>query len=136
LRITELVGAEFHGERAGVVLDRRDVVDRLAKALLQEPVEGRPLDVDQVGKVENVLETRETRARARRSDRGGQVIQPPLEMRCELATAGGQTWAAKQRRNPPGDRKTPLPRQGTPAASAWCRGAVVGRARRNAQRRR
>jgi hypothetical protein len=47
---------ELDGEGAGVVLDRRDVVDRLAKALLLEPLEGGLLDVDQVGEVEDVLE--------------------------------------------------------------------------------
>ena len=55
-RIAELVLAELDGERAGVVLDRGDVVDRLPQALVQEPVERGLLDVDQVGKVEYVLE--------------------------------------------------------------------------------
>src|SRR5262249_57953110 len=72
LGLTEAVVAELDGERSGVVLDRRDVVDRLAEAFAEEPVEGLPLDVDQVGEVENVLETRERLARARRSDRLGQ----------------------------------------------------------------
>jgi hypothetical protein len=36
------------------------------------------LDVDQIGKVEYVLETRKALARARRSDPGGQVWVPPL----------------------------------------------------------
>ena len=49
LGLTELVLAELHRERAGVVLDGRDVVDRLPKPFLQEPVEGSLLDVDQVG---------------------------------------------------------------------------------------
>ena len=75
---TELVLAELDGERAGVVLDRRDVVDRLAEAFAEEPVEGLTLDVDQVGEVENVLETGKRLARARRSDRLGQGEQPPL----------------------------------------------------------
>jgi hypothetical protein len=77
-RIAELVLAELDGERAGVILDRRDVVDRLSQALLQEPLERGLLDVDQVGKVEYVLETRKALARARRSDPGGQVWVPPL----------------------------------------------------------
>ena len=59
LRLPELVLAELDGERAGVVLDRRDVVDRLPQALRQEPPEGGLLDVDQVGEVENVLQARE-----------------------------------------------------------------------------
>ena len=57
LRLTEVVVAELDGERAGVVLDRRDVVDRFAEAFAEEPVEGLPLDVDQVGEVEDVLES-------------------------------------------------------------------------------
>jgi hypothetical protein len=76
--IAELVLAEFHGERAGVVLDRGDVVDRLPQALVQEPLERGLLDVDQVRKVEYVLETRKALARARRSDPAGQVWVPPL----------------------------------------------------------
>ena len=47
-RLAELVVAELHGQRARVVLDRRDVGDRLPQALLQEPVERGLLDVDQV----------------------------------------------------------------------------------------
>src|SRR6266540_3507287 len=90
LRLPELVGAELDGQGAGVVLDRRDVVDRLAKTLVQEPLERGLLDVDQIGKVEDVLETRETGARARRSDLGGQEMKPPLEIRCENWN-GGQT---------------------------------------------
>src|SRR5207247_3532867 len=82
LGLTEPVRAELHRQRAGVVLDRRDVVDRLAQALVQEPLERGLLDVDEIGKVEDVLETRETGARARRSDLGGQEMKPPLEIRC------------------------------------------------------
>ena len=78
LRHTELVVAELDGQRAGVILDRRDVVDRLAEAFAHEPVEGLTLDVDQVGEVKDVLETGKRLARARRSDRLGQVRQPPL----------------------------------------------------------
>src|SRR5207244_2072903 len=80
LRVSELVLSELHGERSRVVLDRRDVVDRLSETLLQEPLEGGLLDVDEIGKVENVLQARETFARARRSDPGGQMQQPPLRM--------------------------------------------------------
>ena len=56
-RVAELEVAELDGERAGVVLDRRDVGDRLAQALVLEPLERRLLDVDQVGEVEDVLQT-------------------------------------------------------------------------------
>ena len=78
LRLSEPVLAELDGERPGVVLDRRDVVDRLPEPFAEEPVEGLTLDVDQIGEVEDVLETRERMARARRCDRLGQVEQPPL----------------------------------------------------------
>ena len=47
-RLAELVVLEDHGERAGVVLDRRDILDRLPEAFLHEPLEGGLLDVDQV----------------------------------------------------------------------------------------
>jgi hypothetical protein len=62
----ELERAELDGEVAGVVLDRRDVVDRLAQAALlgvDEPGEGLLLDVDQVRDVEDVVEPRERAAR-------------------------------------------------------------------------
>ncbi len=58
--------AELHGEVAGVVLDRRDVVDRLAQtALLRvgQPRERAALDVDQVGDVNGLVQTREASAR-------------------------------------------------------------------------
>src|SRR5262249_43782871 len=119
LRLPELVRAELHRQSAGVVLDRRDVVDRLAEALVQEPLEGGLLDVDQVGKVENVLETRETGARARRSDLGGQEMKPPLEMVVrKVGTAGRRAWTAEQRRNPPGYPRRLPQRKGAPAESA------------------
>ena len=63
---TEL--AELHGQVAGVVLDRRDVVDRLAQPTalgIDQPVERLPLDVDQVRDVENLVEAREGAARPR-----------------------------------------------------------------------
>src|SRR5205814_3270249 len=102
LRLPEFIGAELDREGSGVVLDRRDVVDRLAKTLVQEPLERGLLDVDQIGKVEDVLETRETGARAWRSDLGGQEMKPPLEMSSETGTAGRRAWTAEQRRNLPG----------------------------------
>src|SRR5262249_16375516 len=123
LGISELVRAKFHRECSGVILDRRNVVDRLAKALVQEPLERGLLCGDQIGKVEDVLETRETGARARRSDLGGQEMKPPLEMWCgNLDTAGRRAWTAGQRRNLPGYPTPPLQCKGTPAESAEARG--------------
>jgi hypothetical protein len=55
--LPELEVAELDRERAGVVLDRRDVRNRLAQALVLEPLERGLLDVDQVGEVEDVLQT-------------------------------------------------------------------------------
>ena len=58
--------AELDGEVAGVVLDRRDVVDRLAQtALLRvgQPLEGAALDIDQVGDINGLVQTREGAAR-------------------------------------------------------------------------
>src|SRR4051794_26099335 len=72
LRRAEQVIGELDGERAGVVLDRRDVVDRLAKAVVQEPLERGLLDVDQVGEVEDVFNTGKRLAGAGRSDLRGQ----------------------------------------------------------------
>ena len=78
LRLPEAVLAELHRQGAGVVLDGRNIVDRLPEAFAEEPIEGLALDVDQVGEVEDVLEAGKGVARARRCDRLGQVEQPPL----------------------------------------------------------
>jgi hypothetical protein len=75
--LTEVVVAEFHGECAGVVLDRRDIVDRLLETLLHEPLEGGLLDVDQVWKVKDVLQAGKALARSARGDLGGQEMRPP-----------------------------------------------------------
>src|SRR5207248_11659385 len=96
LGLTEAVLAELDGERAGVVLDRRDVVDGLPQALVQEPVERRPLDVDQVRKLEDLLYAGEGCARARRGNLGGQQIQPPLKRR-RIRNLGQANTAERQR---------------------------------------
>ena len=65
-RLVELQLAELDGEIAGVVLDRRHVVDRLAQATLLrvgEPFEGPALDVNQIGDIKNLVQTREVPAR-------------------------------------------------------------------------
>src|SRR5262249_45462958 len=77
LRLTELVLAELDSERAGVVLDRRDIDDRPPKALLEEPVIGSLLDVDQIRKIKNVLQARETLPRTWRGYPVAQA-EPPL----------------------------------------------------------
>ncbi len=64
--IVERELAELDSQVAGVVLDRRDVVDRLAEASLLrigQPGEGPALDVDEVRDLEDLVETREAAAR-------------------------------------------------------------------------
>ena len=79
LGLAEAILPELDGERSGVVLDRRNVVDRLPQALVQEPLERGLLDIDQVRKLENLLDAGEGCARARRGNLGGQEIQPSLK---------------------------------------------------------
>ena len=58
---------ELHGEIAGVVLDGRDVVDRLAQTptlRINKPGEGLLLDVDEVRDLDRPVETRERTSRA------------------------------------------------------------------------
>ncbi len=58
--------AELHREVAGVVLDRRDVVDRLAQAAglrVGQPRERAALNVDQVGDVNGLIQAREASTR-------------------------------------------------------------------------
>ena len=65
-RLVEGELAELDREVAGVVLDRRDVVDRLAQTALLgvgQPRERAALDVDQVGDVKGLAEAREASAR-------------------------------------------------------------------------
>src|SRR4029450_9756989 len=58
LRVPELVLTELDRERPRVVLDRGDVVDRLAQTGFHEPLERGLLYVDEVGGVEDVLHER------------------------------------------------------------------------------
>jgi hypothetical protein len=58
--------SELHGEVAGVVLDRRDVIDRLAQATANgvgQPGERLALNINQVGDFKDLVQTRETTAR-------------------------------------------------------------------------
>ena len=67
-RVVEVDVLEDDGEVAGVVLDRRDIVDRLPEATLlgvHQPLERAPLNIDQVGNFEAVLQAGETAARSR-----------------------------------------------------------------------
>ena len=65
-RLVEGEVAELDGEVAGVVLDRRDVVDRLAQTAaigVGQPREGLALDIDEVGDFKDLVQTREAPAR-------------------------------------------------------------------------
>src|SRR5207302_1253998 len=65
-RLVEGEIAELDGEVSGVVLDWRDVVDRLAQAApvgVGQPGEGFALDIDQVGNFKDLVQTREVPAR-------------------------------------------------------------------------
>ena len=77
----ELVRTELHRERTGVVLDRRDVVDRLPEAFLHEPLEGRLLDIDEVRHVKDVLETGKRCALRASGDLTGQLAATSLGQR-------------------------------------------------------
>jgi hypothetical protein len=60
--LVEVELAEVDGEVPRVVLDRRDVVDRLPQTAVLEidqPLERAPLDVDQVGDVDDLVQPRE-----------------------------------------------------------------------------
>src|SRR5262249_45373396 len=130
LGLAELVLAELDGERAGVVLDRRDVVDRLPEPFAQEPVEGLTLDVDQVGEVEDVLETREGLARAWRSDRLGQRNRASLGRYGDegrsgirrgsgvLRRAGRKNWVLRRRTSQYRAANPPAARDATRAGDA------------------
>ena len=66
-RIVERELPELHGQVARVVLDRRDVVDRLAQPpslWINQPGEGLLLDVDEVGNLDRLVEARERTSRA------------------------------------------------------------------------
>ena len=84
LRLAEDVVPELDRERAGVILDRRDVVDGLPEALVEEPLERGDLDVDQVRELEDVLDPGKRLTRAGRCDLCGQVKKPPLRT-CEIS---------------------------------------------------
>src|SRR5204862_1337935 len=106
---------------------RRDVVDRLSEALVQEPLERGLLDIDQVGKVEDVLEAGKARARARRSDLGGQVMQPPLDA-VRTRTAGVKNWTSGLRREPARVPEDPASVQGHPCGTRRRQAASVAKA--------
>ena len=133
LPAAQRVLAELHRKGAGEILDRRDVVDRLAQALLDEPLEGRALDVDEVGDVTNLLLLGEGVADAG-SGAGAQVARPPDEsgrgttqrvgsgagVTADDITDGvGRATAARSTRRGPGRaRRADSRRQWVPSAKA------------------
>jgi hypothetical protein len=63
-------------ELLGEVFDRRDFLEDLLQALGEEPVEGFPLDADQVGQRKGLLELGETDTVANRDERVRQERSP------------------------------------------------------------
>ena len=65
-RFVELKLAELDGQVAGVILDRRDVVDRLAETAglgVGQPLERAALDIDEVGDFKDLVQARKITAR-------------------------------------------------------------------------
>ena len=92
LRIVEAEGAEDDPEVAGVVGDRRDVVDGLAQHPvlgIREPLEGTALDIYEVGYVEGGLEAGESAA-------GGSVRRGQLGRLLKSSRGWSETCAAKR----------------------------------------
>ena len=73
---TKGVRTEVDGECSGEIHDRRDVVDRFAESLIEEPFVGLPLDVDEMRNFENLVEARK-RASTTGRLKGAQVLRPP-----------------------------------------------------------
>ena len=76
LLILEGVLPEMQLELLGEVFDRRDFLEDLLQALGEEPVEGLPLDADQVGQRKGLLELGETDTVANRDERVRQERSP------------------------------------------------------------
>ena len=126
LPAAQRVLAELHREGAGEVLDRRDVVDRLAQALLDEPLEGRALDVDEVGDVTDLLLLGEGVANAG-SGAGAQVARPPDE------SGRGTTQRVGSGAGVTADDITDGVGRSTPRAVTRATGVVLRRADRRRQ---
>jgi hypothetical protein len=99
--------AKLDGEVAGVVLDRRDVVDRLAQTALLgvgEPGERLALDIYEVGNFKDLLQTREAPAR------------PGGMHGCQGGDSSGSREGRNTRRRsgPALDRSSLIPREGRP----------------------
>ncbi len=76
LHVLELVGLEGQLELLGEVLDRRDLLEDLLEAFIQEPVEGLPLDTDEIRKRQDLLDLGETDTVADWDERVRQEISP------------------------------------------------------------
>jgi hypothetical protein len=78
--------AELHGKVARVVLDRRDVVDRLTQTALLgvgQPLKRAALDVNQVGYIDGLVEARESAARPESICSGQETTPSEGEKRAE-----------------------------------------------------
>ena len=99
-RRIEVELAELDGEVAGVVLDRRDVVDRLAQPSafgIDKPGERLLLDIDQVGDVEDLLQPREAAAGAGSVNGSQDGDSSEVERRTRERRARGATTSRRDR---------------------------------------
>src|SRR5581483_1188567 len=95
---------------------RRDVVDRLPEAFVQEPLERGLLDVDEVGEVEDVLDLGKGLTRAGQSDLGGQRKSLPWGR-----ASSGEFRRAEVRADGTSAQPARIPEE-TPSRQAWPNG--------------
>ncbi len=140
-RIVERELPELHGQVAGVVLDRRDVVDRLAQPAplrIDKPGKGLLLDVDQVRDIDRLVETRESTARAGsiNSSQDGDSSGSSRATGEVRRTCRGHTGATSQDSTggcgPPGEGRSALTDPARPGSRMWREGHC-GRLRLSAE---
>src|ERR1700729_110811 len=108
--------AELHGEVAGVVLDRRDVVDRLPQTALLgmgQPQKRAALDIDEVRYVDRLGQTREGPARPESINSSQEMTPSEGERRAKAGanarpakiaqSIGALKWGSRRSRTPPPD---------------------------------
>ena len=140
-RVVERELPELHGKVAGVVLDRRDVIDRLAQPTplrIDKPGEGLLLDVDQVRDIDRLVETRErtTRAGSINSSQDGDSSGSSRATGEVRWTCRGHTGATSQDSTggcgPPGEGRSALTDPARPGSRMWREGRC-GRLRLSAE---
>ena len=113
-RLVEDELAELHGKVAGVVLDRGDVVDRLAQTALLgigQPQKRAALNIDEVGYVDRLGQTREGPARPESINSSQEMTPSEGEKRAKAGanarpakiaqTIGALKWGSRRSRTPP-----------------------------------